>query len=123
MSSRHSELKTSVRNILRAAQKQAHLRLPDDALNPSSIDPHLLAHVGVPDAADAIAYEPVQRLLAVRPPPALFQAQPFRLLFCWLALGRAAAALAQCGWAMCVGPALRCLAAWQRRCWWAVPAR
>ena len=38
---------------------------PADVLNPEEVDFQFLQHIGFPEAADGVAYEPVQRLLAV----------------------------------------------------------
>ena len=40
--------------------------VPDDTLSAVALEPAYLGGTGLPDAADAIAYDPVQRLLAVR---------------------------------------------------------
>jgi hypothetical protein len=39
---------------------------PSDVLQQGNVSVHFLQQIGFPEAADSVAYEPVQRLLAVR---------------------------------------------------------
>ena len=39
--------------------------LADDALTSLGLEPRFYGHAGFPEATDALAYDPVQRLLAV----------------------------------------------------------
>ena len=40
--------------------------VPDDTLAAHALEPVFLGGTGLPEPADALAYDPVQRLLAVR---------------------------------------------------------
>jgi hypothetical protein len=40
--------------------------LAEDALSSLGLEPRFFGHAGFPEATDALAYDPVQRLLAVR---------------------------------------------------------
>ena len=43
--------------------------LSEDALTSLGLEPRFYGHAGFPEATDALAYDPVQRLLAVRCAP------------------------------------------------------
>ena len=60
----------TTRNIARKLNNQvSRVRdptgFPRDVLKASEVDTQFLQHVGFPESADSVAYEPVQRLLAV----------------------------------------------------------
>lgn len=58
-------MKDTYKHLIRKAQHSS-AGLPGDALQPKHVETRFLGHVGFPEAADSIAYEPVQSLLAVR---------------------------------------------------------
>ena len=47
--------------------KTEGFELAQDKLTLASVAPQLFGHAGLPAATDSLAYEPVQRILAVRP--------------------------------------------------------
>ena len=67
-----------------------------DLLDPEALQPMAAGHSGFPEATDGLAYESVQRLLAVRCPPALpdyipaahptGRLEPFRVLTACLSI-------------------------------------
>eukprot|EP00850_Spirogloea_muscicola_P007795 SM000040S14807 [mRNA] locus=s40:480660:490525:+ [translate_table: standard] len=54
-----------VRRLIRKPTLQPAETAPAGALRPEQLNPRLVAHHGVPSSASILAYEPVQRLLAV----------------------------------------------------------
>ncbi|KAK9795881.1 hypothetical protein WJX73_006395 [Symbiochloris irregularis] len=47
------------------ARKAVPIPVPDDLITPRALQPAFLGGTGLPDTADSLAYDPVQRLLAV----------------------------------------------------------
>ena len=47
------------------AKRPAPIPVPEDLLTSRALQPALLGGTGLPEAADSLAYDPVQRLLAV----------------------------------------------------------
>ena len=59
----------SSRNFARKLQQVSRAfesGFPQDVLRTDAVHPRFIQHIGLPEDADAVAYEPVQRLLAVR---------------------------------------------------------
>ena len=55
-------------NTMKARMKRpATAPVPTDTLSSRALDLAFFGGTGLPDLADALAYDPVQRLLAVRP--------------------------------------------------------
>lgn len=44
-----------------------HVELPADSLTPEHLSCKSYGHFGIPESADSLAYDPIQRLLAVSP--------------------------------------------------------
>ncbi len=60
---------TSKEGMMKSSRNQRAPRadhsLPEDALTVTALEARLFGHAGFPEAADALAYDSVQRILAV----------------------------------------------------------